>query len=114
MSNMYGCTGISNSNSNQVGTPDSPLLAKLNARGVNGGPTQTVLPMNDSPAVNFFDYDGCASDVNRLDQRGFVRSSPCDSGSVEVGAAFGPSKRATRKSVTRVRSGRFASNSSSN
>jgi len=40
----------------------------------NGGPTQTVAVLADSPAINAGDQAVCAADpVNDRDQRGFVR-----------------------------------------
>jgi Galactose oxidase, central domain len=54
----------------------------------NGGPTQTIVPLSSSPAVNSipFGFNGCGTTIT-TDQRGFVRpftaSTACDAGAVE-------------------------------
>lgn len=89
LGNSHGCLGIGNSNSNQFGTPAHPLLPKLAALAANGGPTQTMLPMNDSPAHDSITFESCAGDVNGIDQRGYVRAKPCDTGAAEAGSVCG-------------------------
>jgi hypothetical protein len=83
--NGSGCTFLD-------GTHDltgvSPDLGELRD---NGGPTKTLYPMRDSPAVDGGNPAGCldsAGDLIRVDQRGFPRLEPpvghCDIGSVQV------------------------------
>lgn len=57
----------------------NPLIANplLGALADNGGPTQTLLPAANSPALAI--GQNCAS----IDQRGNSRAAPCDSGAVE-------------------------------
>jgi hypothetical protein len=63
----------------------------------NGGPTQTIALLPDSPAINAGDEFNCAAaPVNKLDQRGFVRpgvgATKCSIGAYEFnsGPACGP------------------------
>lgn len=65
-----------------VGTPASPLDARLRPLGPSGGPTWTHAPLPGSPAINA----GGASPF-ATDQRGFPRDvgGSCDLGAVERG-----------------------------
>ena len=60
---------------------EAPHVAdpQLSALGDFGGPTQTLLPSNDSPAI------GVGTDCAPVDQRGVKRTEPCTLGAVEVG-----------------------------
>ena len=58
---------------------------KLGPLQNNGGPTQTLALLLDSPAINVGDPEICAADpVNQLDQRGISRPSECDIGAFEL------------------------------
>jgi hypothetical protein len=57
----------------------------------NGGPTQTIALLADSPAINAGDESVCAAPpVNSLDQRGYVRpgagATSCSIGAYEYNA----------------------------
>jgi hypothetical protein len=55
-----------------------PLLAPL---ANNGGPTQTTALLPGSPAID----QGNSSTCPAVDQRGYLRSGPCDIGAYEAG-----------------------------
>ena len=79
-----GITGITNgSNGNQVGTSGSPLNPQLGALANNGGPTQTMLPFGNSPALGAGNPAGFLS--TDTDQRGtgFLRVV---NGVIDIGA----------------------------
>lgn len=69
-----------------VGTTATPVDAKLSALGSYGGPTQTMLPLPGSPAIN--PAGGATSSTFTTDQRGSARvyGTVVDLGAVEVGA----------------------------
>jgi CSLREA domain-containing protein len=70
-------------------TNTDPLLGPL---ADNGGPTKTMAPAANSPAINAGVNANCtAAPVNGVDQRGASRlsSAPCDIGAYEYGAAPG-------------------------
>jgi Galactose oxidase, central domain len=79
-----GTCGLSGTGSQNNATLSfvSPGLAN------NGGPTQTIVPLSSSPAVNSIPsgVNGCGTTIT-TDQRGFVRPLPpstaCDAGAVE-------------------------------
>jgi hypothetical protein len=96
-----------------VGTTATPLNANLGTLVANGGPTRTLLPNPNSPAIN----RGGACPTT--DQRGFLRApvAPCDAGAVEVGApaslpteppapdndfSFGKTKKNKQKGTARL------------
>jgi hypothetical protein len=58
----------------------APTIAdpELGALGLNGGPTETLVPSSSSPAI------GLGMDCPPTDQRGEPRGEPCTSGAVEV------------------------------
>jgi hypothetical protein len=63
-------TGITNGvNGNQMGTPASPIDARLGSLANNGGPTQTHLLLTGSPALDAGDNTGAPA----TDQRGLPR-----------------------------------------
>ncbi|HWN69725.1 MAG TPA: right-handed parallel beta-helix repeat-containing protein, partial [Haliangium sp.] len=68
--------------------PCSPQIlaadALLGALADHGGPTLTILPAPDSPAL------GLGRDCPPVDQRGVPRRDPCTSGAVEAPAALRP------------------------
>jgi hypothetical protein len=68
---------------NQVGTPQSPIQALLGLLQNNGGPTQTLMPMPNSPAIDRGDNALLHTSV---DQRGDPRvvNGIVDIGAVEV------------------------------
>jgi uncharacterized protein (TIGR03437 family) len=79
-----GITGITNgTNGNQVGTSGSPLDPQLGALANNGGPTQTMLPSGNSPALGAGNPGGLQP---ATDQRGtgFLRVVH---GVIDIGAA---------------------------
>ena len=79
-----GITGITNGvNGNQVGTSGAPLNPQLGALANNGGPTQTMLPGGNSPALGAGNPAGFLS--TDTDQRGtgFLRLR---NGVVDIGA----------------------------
>jgi hypothetical protein len=69
--------------------------AQLGALANNGGPTQTELPANASPAVSAVPASVCSASGVSTDQRGDARGAGangnCTSGSVEVAQATPPS-----------------------
>ena len=81
-----GSGGVTNTNGNLVGTAAVPLDPKLSPLGNNGGPTQTLVPLPGSPAIDA-GSNGLALDQNNqpltTDQRGFVRIFK---GTVDIGA----------------------------
>ncbi|MBS0659983.1 MAG: right-handed parallel beta-helix repeat-containing protein [Verrucomicrobia bacterium] len=66
----------------RVGTPVSPLEARLRPLGPGGGPTDTLAPLAGSPAL-----DAGGISPFGVDQRGFPRdvNGACDLGAVERG-----------------------------
>lgn len=84
--NSQGLTGFTNGvNGTQTGTSASPLDAKLGALADNGGPTRTMLPRADSPALG----TGNPAVPPATDQRGFARvtNSKIDIGAVQFQGA---------------------------
>ena len=77
-------TLVNGTNSNLVGTSSSPINAYLGALANNGGPTQTHLPLANSPASNA--GDNTAASSLSIDQRGKtrLRGQYIDIGSVET------------------------------
>jgi autotransporter-associated beta strand protein len=72
-----------------VGTNDNPLDPKLSALGYYGGPTQSMHPLIDSPAID--PAGGSTTSASATDQRGFARvvdgNNPPDStATVDIGA----------------------------
>ena len=63
---------------------------QLNALGTNGGPTRTMLPKNNSPAINKIPSANAA--CPSIDQRGISRpqGASCDIGSVELEGIVAP------------------------
>lgn len=62
-----------------------------NAPAANGGPTNTHNLVTNSPAIDEGNDDLCnSSRITRFDQRGFLRDSICDIGSVEFNAMAPP------------------------
>jgi uncharacterized protein (TIGR03437 family) len=110
-----GITGITNGvNGDQIGTSGAPLNAQLGALANNGGPTQTMLPSGNSPALGAGNPAGFLS--TDTDQRGTgflrLRNGVIDVGAVQLqgvalaattgtpqsaglGAAFGTALSAT-------------------
>jgi hypothetical protein len=84
------CTFVANGSAgNQIGTPTSPITAKLGALDDNGGPTQTVRPDKGSPAIGAGSPVACTdpATVAGLDQRGYVRlAATCDVGAFDTKA----------------------------
>ena len=79
-----GANGLSNgANHNQVGTTISPLDAKLDPGGLqnNGGLTQTIALLNNSPALEA----GDPANLPPRDQRLFGRVGTSDVGAYEFG-----------------------------
>jgi uncharacterized repeat protein (TIGR01451 family) len=66
------------------------VAAALGPLGDNGGPTQTLLPLMGSPAIDLDPIAGCTDDSAAflaVDQRGEARgaaANPCDAGAVEL------------------------------
>lgn len=71
-----------------IGTLSAPVDAKLSPLGDYGGPTQTMPPLADSPAID--PADGAATSALTTDQRGYPRvtGGKVDIGGVEAGAAI--------------------------
>ncbi|MGA2233457.1 MAG: choice-of-anchor Q domain-containing protein, partial [Tepidisphaeraceae bacterium] len=85
-----GLTGISNANGNRIGA--NPMLSPL---GYHGGPTETLEPYSDSPAINNGDAtDAVGPDSQPLvtDQRGYLRqvNYNVDIGAVETNSEAAP------------------------
>ena len=91
------CVITGTSTGNLVGTLAAPIDHDLDCMSNNGGPSQTVKPMDTSPAIDAGDPSGCTGPSGPLtaDQRGNLRHwdgpdpdtiATCDMGSVEVGA----------------------------
>jgi Concanavalin A-like lectin/glucanases superfamily/IPT/TIG domain/Abnormal spindle-like microcephaly-assoc'd, ASPM-SPD-2-Hydin len=104
--NVAPASGLTNGvNSNQVGSSTTPINALLGPLQNNGGPTQTHMLLNGSPAINAglaanlpadtYDLDGDSdmTEVLPVDQRGGVnlrvRGPAPDAGAVEA-FAFEP------------------------
>lgn len=97
--NAYDCTGFQNGvNGDQVGNQVSqidPGLASLLAN--NGGPTQTIALLPNSPAIDKGNPLGCNSPYGHplfADQRGYLRQvdglsgrKRCDIGALEYGSS---------------------------
>ncbi len=82
-----GITGITNGvNGNQVGTSGTPLNPQLGALANNGGPTATMLPGGNSPALGAGNPAGFLN--TDTDQRGTgflrLRNSVIDIGAVQL------------------------------
>ena len=77
--------------SDRTGTHAHPLSAKLGSLANNGGPTQTLLPLAGSPAIDHGSNALIPSGVT-LDQRGLTRivNGTVDIGAVEVQPAVTP------------------------
>jgi MYXO-CTERM domain-containing protein len=81
-------------NGDQVGTTEAPINALLGPLGDNGGPTPTHSLLENSPAIDTGNPDGCFAGGTELDtdQRGFTRPADgnedgapiCDIGAFEV------------------------------
>lgn len=87
--NGVGVIGIGNgANGNQVGTATAPIDPLLAPLGFYGGPTETMAPLPDSPAINAGDVAVIPAGVT-TDQRGLPRTvnGMVDIGSVESQAA---------------------------
>ncbi|XPP26384.1 MAG: choice-of-anchor Q domain-containing protein [Leucobacter sp.] len=80
---VAGGTVIDGAANNRAGTVEAPLDPRLRALGSFGGPTQTRVPLPDSPAIDT--AIGCGA----VDQRGEARpaGAGCDVGAVELTAA---------------------------
>gem|GEM_PF-3421171 len=76
-------TSSAGATATQSGAPTNASDPMLDALANNGGPTQTMLPLAGSPAIDA--AAGCAG-ANAVDQRGVARpyGSACDIGAVEV------------------------------
>ncbi len=84
-----GMTGISNgSNGNQVGSEATPINPLLGPLANNGGPTETVALLPDSPAIDHGSNALIPAGVT-TDQRGYIRivNAVVDIGAYEFGAA---------------------------
>jgi len=99
LGNNSACAGPTNGqNGDQVGTAASPLDPRLAPLAANGGPTQTLLPLAGSPAI---DAVAAASCIPPTDQRGYARpdesadKGACDVGAAESGATAAPTATAT-------------------
>ena len=90
--NTFG-TGVSTTGSNLIGDPGNSGLTsgstvtvnpapKLSPLGHYGGPTQTMHPLADSPAIL------STPNVTRTDQRGFRLAGPPTIGAVKLGSIF--------------------------
>lgn len=77
--------------SDQKGTIAAPLLPKLAALASNGGPTQTMLPLAGSPAINHGSNALVSAGIT-TDQRGLTRivGPAVDVGAVEIQPAAAP------------------------
>jgi len=78
----------------------SNVSAHLAPLGDNGGPTQTIALLPNSPAINAGDEAVCASPpVNSLDQRGYIRPGTgyanCSIGAYEYNSSGPPSGTVT-------------------
>ena len=84
-----GCSGLTDgTNGDQVGPSGSPIDPLLQPLADNGGPTQTLGLLFNSPAVEAGNPTGCRDQDAALldtDQRGYVRpwGSVCDIGAYE-------------------------------
>jgi len=84
-----GMTGIANGvNGNQVGTTTNPINPLLGPLASNGGPTQTMALLPDSPAIDH-GSNALIPDGVTTDQRGYIRivNAVVDIGAYEFGAA---------------------------
>lgn len=83
--NGSGMAGITNgSRGNLVGTPSSPIDARLGALADVGGPTPTMPLLPGSPAIDA----GSSSGAPAADQRGFARLGAVDIGAFESQASL--------------------------
>ncbi|MCI0697887.1 T9SS type A sorting domain-containing protein [candidate division KSB1 bacterium] len=71
-------------NGDIIGTTDNPIDARLDTLAHNGGQTQTIALLSDSPAIDA----GTSVGAPPTDQRGFLRDSKPDIGSFEFSAAL--------------------------
>jgi hypothetical protein len=79
--NGSGSSGLTNaSGGDQVGSGTSPLNPMLGPLQNNGGPTETMALLPGSPAL----AAGSSSAGLTVDQRGFLRASPADSGAFQL------------------------------
>jgi hypothetical protein len=75
-----GMTIVKNRGGNLVGTSSAPINPELGPLQYNGGPTQTMALLADSPAIG----NGDASVEPATDQRGVLRRGhPADIGAYE-------------------------------
>lgn len=76
-------TSSAGATASQNGAPTSNANPNLDALANNGGPTQTMLPLTGSPAIN---AAASCTGANGFDQRGVARpyGPACDIGAVEV------------------------------
>lgn len=82
LGNIGGCGGYFTATGDLVGNPQLGSLAD------NGGPTTTQKLGAGSAAIGDGRTAVCGnSQVNSLDQRGYARGNPCDSGAVQSGSA---------------------------
>jgi len=91
--NGYNLIGNTSGCFTTTGTDITNTSAVLGALGSNGGPTQTMLPLVGSPAINAIPTATCESatfldSTHPVDQRGTPRpqGGACEIGSVEVTA----------------------------
>ena len=91
--NGYNLIGNTSGCFTATGTDITNTSAVLGALGSNGGPTQTMLPLVGSPAINAIPTATCESatfldSTHPVDQRGTPRpqGGACEIGSVEVTA----------------------------
>jgi uncharacterized repeat protein (TIGR01451 family) len=106
-SNGYNILGDRNNGCNFGAHDIGSYAPQLGALGSNGGPTQTLVPLAGSPAIDAGDPAGCLAlggGVMVIDQRGLPRpvGPRCDIGAVEVqaGAATPPALTAAFNPVT--------------
>jgi hypothetical protein len=69
-----GITGLTaSSNGNLIGTDTNPVNARLGPLQNNGGPTLTIAPLPDSPAIDHGGPDSVGDDYTTTDQAGDPR-----------------------------------------
>ncbi len=98
-------------NGDQVGTDVSPINPQLGPLQFNGGPTQTMALLANSPAINAGDNN--APGLPATDQRGFPRivGGIVDIGAFEFGAEPGVSTDGTQLVIIGNASGTSSNNS---
>jgi hypothetical protein len=74
--------GLPNANGDFVGSESSAVNARLSALENFGGPTQTMIVLGNSPALNF-----ASTSTSTADQRGFPMVGLPDAGAYEAGTA---------------------------